>query len=136
MWLINIVYGGQYFNGYAPKYGKSPKSNTASKKVCTIGKLMKKTRFTTGSYKQFSKLKGYIIYCDPPYVGFKCNYKLSFNNEEFWKWCDKMAVYNVVFVSGYNAPKNIQSIFKSKHKLTGTGVQGNKNRVEKLYILY
>jgi site-specific DNA-adenine methylase len=127
-------FGGQWFNCYAPKYGKTSDSTQASTRVIAIGKEMKNTTFTKGDYTQFSNLKGYIIYCDPPYVGHSCRYKATFDNIEFWDWCKSMAKNNIIFVSGYSAPRQASVIFKDKHKLTGR-VQGARDRTEKLYIL-
>jgi site-specific DNA-adenine methylase len=134
-------YGGQWFNGYSPNYGKSKDSTTASKNVQYIAKSLKDVKFTSGSYKQFSNLKGYVIYCDPPYEGTHCRYQkedennISFDIKEFWKWCDEMCHDNVIFVSSYKAPKGIQCIYSSNHKLSGHTMK-ERNRTEKLYLLY
>lgn len=135
-------YGGQFFNGYAPKYGKSSISTRASKNVENIALELKDVQFKNVPYTDFSNLKGYVIYCDPPYEGGWSNYnniksKTAFNINEFWKWCDKMAYDNIIFVSSYKAPKGVECIFTSTHKLTGDDRKmKNKQRTEKLYVLY
>jgi site-specific DNA-adenine methylase len=135
-------YGGQFFNGYAPKYGKTPDSTKASKNVQNISSELKNVQFKNVPYTDFSKLKGYVIYCDPPYEGGWSNYndvksKTAFNGEEFWEWCDKMAYDNIIFVSSYKAPRGTECIFKSTHRLTGDDRHmKNKQRTEKLYLLY
>jgi hypothetical protein len=135
-------YGGQFFNGYAPKYGKNKDSTSASNRIVKIAEKLKDVKFKHGSYEQFSNLKGYIIYCDPPYENSWCNYngiksKNSFNNDKFWKWCNKMSKDNIIFVSSYTAPKNTECIFSISRKLTGDdSFFEKKNRVEKLYLLY
>lgn len=135
-------YGGQFFNGYAPKYGKSLDSTRASKNVQNISKNLKNVIFKKGNYTQYSNLKGYIIYCDPPYENSWSNYnkkksKTNFDITKFWEWCDIMSHDNIVFVSSYMAPKGLDCIFSSEHKLTGDDRNiKNKNRVEKLYLLY
>ncbi len=134
-------YGGQFFNGYAPKYGKSVNSTKASKNVQDIATILNKVQFKEGSYKQFSTLKGYVIYCDPPYEGGWSNYndvksRTAFDIKEFWDWCDEMAYDNIIFVSSYTAPREVDCNFSSTHKLTGDDSKiKNKQRTEKLYLL-
>ena len=135
-------YGGQFFNGYAPKYGKSSNSSRASKNVQDIATELKDVNFKQTSYKHFSNLKGYVIYCDPPYEGGWSNYndvksKTAFDIDEFWEWCDEMAYDNIVFVSSYKAPRGTECVFSSTHKLTGDDRNmKNKQRTEKLFLLY
>jgi site-specific DNA-adenine methylase len=132
-------FGGQFFNGYAPKYGKNIDSTYASNNVESIAKKLENVIIYNKPYTYFSNLKGYIIYCDPPYEKTNSRYyeshkKNSFNSIEFWKWCRNMAKHNIVFVSSYNSPKGIDEIFSSSHKMTGINTN-NKNRTEKLYIV-
>jgi hypothetical protein len=136
-------FGGKFFDGYAPKYGKTIDSTRASNKVVNISKTLKNIIFTHALYTQFSKLKGYIIYCDPPYFNTVNRYydgvnnkKQNFEHTQFWNWCRYMAKDNIIFVSSYNAPKDFSVIFSSTHKLTGIGsANNNKKRTEKLYVL-
>lgn len=89
----------------------------------------------SGPYSQFSNLKGFVIYCDPPYAGTSCRYydgrgykdRLSFDNSAFWKWCDKMSVDNIVFVSEYTAPPSYEKVF---------GPHGKSDRAERLFVKY
>ena len=81
-------------------------------------------------------------YCDPPYSNTISRYytnrsdnKLNFNTDEFWNWCRLMSEHNVIFVSGYSAPRDFRSIMSSSHKLTGISPgKNNKKRVEKLFV--
>ena len=85
----------------------------------------KKVKFTIGEYMQFSKLKNYIIYCDPPYIGTQNAYNIGdiknneFNYLIFLNWCEKMSEHNLVFISDYKKPhKNCHLIWKKgKEKL-------------------
>lgn len=141
-------YGGQYFQGYAPSYGNSKYSTKASKRVIDIAKQIKNVQLKQGDYTQFSKLKGYIIYCDPPYEKTRSQYYKNrgtdenkknivkkFNTEKFYEWCRFMSEKNIIFVSGYMIPKDFECIFQSTHKLSGHKIK-NRNRTEKLYIMY
>ena len=145
-------FGGQFFNGYAPKYNKTTDSTKASQSVIDISKTLNDVQFSFGSYTQYSKLKSYIIYCDPPYDNTVSRYyknaspkgreafsdrKLTFESEKFWIWCRKMSKDNIVFVSSYTAPKDFEEIFSSSHKLTGISANNNdKKRIEKLFLIF
>lgn len=131
-------YGGQYFQGYSPKYGKSDDSSKTSNNISNIATRLKQIEFKAGSYTEFSHLQGYIIYCDPPYQNTACRYydddgkKRIFDTENFWQWCRKMAENNIVFVSSYCAPQDFQCVYSSSHQLTGSSINTRK-RTENLY---
>jgi DNA adenine methylase len=136
-------YGGQYFEGYSPKYGKSKNSSVQSNRVSKIGSDLKNVTFKSGSYTQYSRLKGYVIYCDPPYPNTYYKHyhngdgkKADFDHEEFWEWCRKMCDDNIVFVSSYTAPKDFENIYSNSHILTGANVGKKKKRVERLFLMY
>lgn len=61
-------FGSQFFKGYAPKYGTKSNFLNVAQNVSNIGKLMNDYNvvFKDGSYTQYSNLKNYVIYCDPP----------------------------------------------------------------------
>jgi len=130
-------FGGQFFNGYSTKYGKSGDSSKSSNSVYNIGQKLKHVSLKVCNYDKFSDLNGYVIYCDPPYEKTTSRYyhKLRFDHIEFWSWCRYMAKNNIIFVSSYKAPIGFKSIYSSSHKLTGIGVGVKKKRIEKLYIL-
>jgi DNA adenine methylase len=135
-------FGGKFFDCYAPKYGKTSDSTKASDNVVSIARNIKDVTFKNCSYSIFSRLKGYIIYCDPPYessnsVYFSKDKRMSFNNNSFWDWCRHMSRYNILFISGYTAPKDFTCVFSCSHKLTGIscGNKEEKRRIEKLFIV-
>lgn len=117
-------YMGKYFKPFENRSTKTRRQNTPQKIVDIAAKL-DNVQFTHGSYTQFSQLKGYIIYCDPPYqiqhyYYDQENNKLSFDHDKFWNWCRMMSRNNIVFVSEYNAPDYFQLVWKhenSKEKL-------------------
>jgi site-specific DNA-adenine methylase len=135
-------FGGQFFEGYAPKYGKNPDSTRASNNVNKIATELKKVKFFNKSYKYFSGLKGYVIYCDPPYEQTDSRFygeskKTAFDTKEFWEWCRKMSEENLIFVSSYKTPKGVtgfRKTFSSTHKLTGINTK-NKQRTENLFYI-
>lgn len=127
-------FGGQYFEGYAPKYGKTSDSTRASQKVCNIARKCEDVIFTPSPYTQFSNLKGFVIYCDPPYQGTCYKHCNHFDYEAFWNWCREMAKENMVFVSNYTAPDDFEEIFSLDRRLTGNNISDRK-RVEKLFLI-
>jgi DNA adenine methylase len=129
------AFAGQYFEGYAPKYGKTADSSKASQNVRNIGEELFDVSIKNGNYTQYSNLKNYVIYCDPPYADTKQRYIGTFESGQFWDWCRDMSEHNIIFVSSYKAPKDFQTIFSSQHKLTGNTSGKDKRRVEKLFVL-
>jgi len=131
------AFGGQFFKGFAPKYGKNIDSSPASQRVVEISKQLKDVKIIHGDYRIFSDLRGYIIYCDPPYKGTYCYYsnnsgRLKFDSNMFWAWARSMSRNNMVFISSYNAPSDFREIWSNTHKLTGIGAT-NKIRTERLF---
>ena len=134
-------FGGKYFKGYAPKYGKNSDSTTASKRVVDIGNKLQlhNVVFSHGSYEQYSHLKDYVIYCDPPYMKTESHYKATFSSSDFYDWCRNMSKNNIVLVSEYEAPDDFIPIWSNTSKLTGVskseGGHVSKVRVEKLFLI-
>jgi len=88
-------------------------------------KAIKNVKLKTGDYTMYSDLKGYIIYCDPPYKGTQNGYAIGnsknsyFDYTEFVDWCKKMSEDNIIFISEYTKPcKEATQIWKKdKEKL-------------------
>ena len=134
-------FNGMYFSSYTGNKGDDPTlSIRAPKAVVDIAKNLKEVDFTYGIYNQFSSLKGFIIYCDPPYDNTLQRYKglekESFDSDAFWKWCRKMAKYNIVFVSEYSGPSDIKVIFSKRHELNGGIHTKREIKNENLYLLF
>lgn len=135
-------FGGQYFIGYRRSYSNDNDSRfiKSAEKILEIGEKLKNVKFKHGSYEQFSKLKNYIIYCDPPYQKDSRYYDekgslLKFDYDKFWNWCKTMAKNNMVFVSEYKVPKDdkIKLVFSKPVINTKKGVKHKNN--EKLYLI-
>ena len=140
-------FAGQYFKGYRGIYGNKGEYKKASENVIDIATELKDVIFSQGKYTQFSRLKNYIIYCDPPYTDNSKSYyfdeeynRLTFNHIDFWEWCLKMSKNNIVFVSEYTCPKefeknkHIKKVYEKSVKLTGASPIKRK-RTEKLYMI-
>lgn len=132
-------FGGKYFKGYAPKYGKTLDSSDASSRVVKISTKLSDVLFSYGSYEQYSNLRNCVIYCDTPYDSTEQHYRKSFDSKKFHDWCKRMSNNNIVFVSEYTAPREFEQIWSSTSKLTGVsksqGKHKSKIRTEKLYVL-
>ena len=134
-------YMAKYFQPFDDRHNAKSRQKS-SENVSNIGKKMKgsitdrsEVHFTPGSYEQFSKLSGYIIYCDPPYQKQSHYYTedgkhiTSFDHDKFLNWCRKMSENNIIFLSEYSAPKDFEQIWSISSRTTG------KVMKEKLYIL-
>lgn len=135
-------YGGQYFMGFRGDYGNKTSYHKASQNVIDIAKELKKVKFTSGEYTQFSNLKNYIIYCDPPYKDTsrytdELGVYRKFDDDKFWKWINIMSKNNMIFITEYkNPPKYVKyvNVLTLKYKMTGeTSI--NRNRNEKLFLI-
>lgn len=129
-----------HFYGYMGKYFqpfKTRKKSTLIKnidRVERISKNLKNVTFKSGPYTQYSSLRNYVIYCDPPYQIQSHYYNeksetLDFDHEKFWDWCRKMASNNIVFVSEYKVPKDFEKIYSIQSRTTG------RVRNEKLFVV-
>lgn len=96
-------------------------------------------RFFSKSYKDFSDLKGCIIYCDPPYENTnQLGYIGEFNSKEFYDWCIKMAENNIVLVSSYKIddPRfNLVYTFDKVRSNMQSNNKQTKDTIEKLYMV-
>lgn len=134
-------FGGIYFGSYRNKYLNFSTNNQSSNQVIDIGKILDDNNInvTNGDYRQFSKLKGYIIYCDPPYSCYNRYYddkntRLKFDHDVFWNWCRDMSKYNIVFVSEYKAPNDFKLVY-SKNSIVNYAGKKKKN-IESLYVIH
>ncbi len=121
---VGHLYGymGKYFKPFDSTITNSQRVNTSGK-IREIGGKLSRVTFSHGSYAQFSKLKGCVIYCDPPYQIQNYYYdesdnKKAFDHGQFWDWCRYMARENIVFVSEYEAPSDFDEVWsKGKERL-------------------
>ena len=127
-----LSFGGKFLECYSPKYGKPADCSKQAIKVASIGNSAKDVKFNCDVYTQYSHLKGFVMYCDPPYENTQHRWK--FDHSEFVEWCIMMSKHNMVFVSGFTKPCQIvEIVFKSSLKpqtTNGNPVLG----VEHLYL--
>jgi DNA adenine methylase len=131
------TFRGIYFGGYFNH--KKSKIKTNSDNVIRISNIIKNVKLSSCVYTRFSDLRGYVIYCDPPYNNSEQRYynesskKREFNNFEFWNWCREISRYNLVFVSEYNAPSDFVRLWSKTSLITGIG-KGSCKRIESLFL--
>lgn len=83
-------------------------------------------KIETADYRQL-KMKGCIVYCDPPYRNnaFTNEYFYNFDSDEFWRIAEEWSKDNYVFVSEYIAPPGWVCIWEKKSK----GVFNGRSRL-------
>jgi site-specific DNA-adenine methylase len=132
-------FGGIYFKRFREERCKGSIYKNGITNLQNITEKIKDVKFRSGSYTKFSNLKGYIIYCDPPYAKYNNYYNIDnkiirFDNDKFWDWVREMSKNNIIFVSEYSAPKGIKSVLNIETS-TSYGQGGKVKNIEKLYLL-
>ncbi len=149
-WYVGLVgfcssFGSKYFGGYAydPRYEKRGSNGSAVKSA--IKNLqnqrpqLSNINFTHADFRNFTAkdIRGYVIYCDPPYRG-TTKYKTEeFPYEEFYQWCREMSTYNTVLISEYNMPDDFRYIWQKDAKvLLGQSINKDSvnSKTEKLFV--
>jgi DNA adenine methylase len=137
-----------FYNGFANKkfsgYFCHPNINreksrfiSSIKRIENFHRKFPSANFSTGDYTQYSKLRDYIIYCDPPYENSRQHYLEKFDSEKFYSWCNRMSKHNVVYVSSYIVPNNLnwKVVWEKPIKNTcGSNINDN-DRIERLYMV-
>lgn len=134
-------FGGIWYSGYGEEYYKNPryKKTNLEESIRSTQKLIPKIKkINTIGCKDYTKhkLKGYLIYCDPPYrntLGYK-SVNNTFDSDHFWEIIRNWSKDNIVIVSEYIAPKDFKCIWKKKRK-ESLNPRENNNKIEKLFIL-
>lgn len=145
-WYVGFIgfcctFSGKYFQGYAKTNDKRNRQEEMIRNIKKQAPNLKNIKFINCSFLDLpkDKIKGYVIYCDPPYL---CNVKYGhtkdFPYEEFYQWCRDMSIYNTVLISEYNMPEDFTCIWQKETKVMfnskKNSIDENKNRIEKLYI--
>ena len=91
--------------------------------------------FYQSNYYDLRRLKGAVIYCDPPYAGTK---EYGYAKQEkmdyvrFWNWVRELSKENYVFVSEQVAPDDFEIVWEMEAKRT-CGKDNNFKATEKLF---
>ena len=142
-WFVGLVgfcsFGSKWFGGFRRSYNKdgTPKEETAG----VINNLKKQAPnlkdivFRCRDFRTIKpeKVKGYVIYCDPPYRGTTKYATNTFPYEEFYDWCREMSKNNVVLISEYWMPNDFECIWEGKLKCT-LDKDSRTDKIKKLFI--
>ena len=147
-WYVGLVgffgsFGAKFFGGFARRYNKDGSVFDVPKQA--INSLRKQAPHLKGitfkhcSFQDVNNIKGFVIYCDPPYRG-TTKYKTEkFPHDEYYDWCRKMAKNNIVLCSEYWMPDDFDCIWEKETKAnfdSNRDSNDDKNkRVEKLFII-
>ncbi len=135
---FGFSFGGRYFSSYADKYNHIGKKfgQYAKNSVLKVQPLLQKSNvhIRMKDYSSY-KPKRLLIYCDPPYENTMDFREVEpFDHKKFW---DTMRVWtknNIVFISGYSAPKDFVKVWEQKVYSSAGKNKTNKYVTEKLFI--
>ena len=136
-----LSFGAKWFGGYVKRNDKKCHGDIYSYKSCMKqAPNLKGIDFVCCDFRDIpkDKIKGCVIYCDPPYRN-TTKYKTGdFPYEEYYQWCRDMGRHNIVLCSEYWMPDDFECIWEKKTTTqidSGRKANDRKNdRVEKLYI--
>jgi len=131
-------FAGKWFGGYAKDSTNRNYCLNAKNSILKKMNGFKNTTFQCIDYRDLSPINS-IIYCDPPYKGttqYDTDEVGKFNHDEFWTIIRKWGEYNTVIISEYDAPNDIECIWKRNVRLDIRDKNNQKkNRIEKLFGL-
>ena len=148
-WYVGLVgfcatFSAKWFGGYARgnKSDGTPRDlpNEAIRNIIKQAPSLKGIKFKCCSFLDLpkDKIKGYVIYCDPPYRGTLKYAVEEFPYDEYYQWVREMSKDNIVLCSEYNMPDDFTCIWSKVHKtqIDSKLVADSENniRIEKLYI--
>lgn len=98
-------FGGKEWGGYARD--RAGLRNFAAEQQRFLAKksaAIVRSSFAVADYRDLSPSQS-VIYCDPPYTGTTGYANGGFDHAAFYKWCERMAADNAVFVSEFTIPE-------------------------------
>lgn len=143
-WYLGLVgflgsFGAKYFGGYA-RHNKDDFTEQIQRgSIKNLKKQyddLKDVKFECKDFREIKDVKGYVIYCDPPYKGATKYSTKEFPYDEFYNWCREMSKDNVVLISEYNMPEDFKCIWQKDNKINFDSNRTNANsKIEKLFII-
>lgn len=143
-WYLGLVgflgsFGAKYFGGYA-RHNKNDFTEQIQRgSIKNLKKQyddLKDVKFECKDFREIKNIKGYVIYCDPPYKGATKYSTKEFPYDEFYNWCREMSKDNVVLISEYNMPEDFKCIWQKDNKINFDSNRTNANsKIEKLFII-
>ncbi|MEG1725567.1 MAG: DNA adenine methylase [Anaerovoracaceae bacterium] len=142
-WYVGLVgfcsvFGAKWFGGYARGFKEDKKTlrdipNESIRNLKKQSKSLNGIKFECKDFRTIRDIRGYVVYCDPPYRDTTKYSTSDFPYDEFYDWCRDMSKNNTVLVSEYNMPDDFECIW-SKEVKTSLDVLSQKNRTEKLFF--
>ena len=142
-WYVGLVgfcasFGSKYFGGYARSKRTKDMSRMGMNNLLKQAPNLEGIKFSCKDFREIKDIKGYVIYCDPPYKNTIKYNKRGFPYEEFYVWCREMSKHNTVLISEYDMPTDFECIWEKGIKVSFNSYRGRDNpkdnRVEKLFI--
>lgn len=143
-WYLGLVgflgsFGAKYFGGYA-RHNKDDFTEQIQRgSIKNLKKQyddLKDVKFECKDFREIKDIKGYVIYCDPPYKGATKYSTKEFPYDEFYDWCREMSKDNIVLISEYNMPEDFKCIWQKDNKINFDSNRTNANsKIEKLFII-
>ena len=143
-WYLGLIgflgsFGAKYFGGYA-RHNKDDFTEQIQRgSIKNLKKQyddLKDVKFECKDFREIKDIKGYVIYCDPPYKGSTKYSTKEFPYDEFYDWCREMSKDNVVLISEYNMPEDFKCIWQKDNKINFDSNRTNANsKIEKLFII-
>ena len=144
VWLVGFCcgFGAKYFGGYAraTKEDKITPRDMPGEAIANLKKQspkLKDIKFINCSFLDLpiDKVKGYVIYCDPPYRNTIKYSDEVFPYELFYDWCRELSKHNTVLISEYDMPNDFTCIWEKVTKVNfDSNREQSSKRVEKLFI--
>lgn len=115
-----VSFGGIYFKYFSDSLVKYLPGS--KKDVISRSEKMSAVTFSHGSYTQFDSLRGYVIFCDPPYENNSRYYnennkRIKFDSKSFWEWCHNMSEHNIVIVNENSQKRTDCDIIHLKNRI-------------------
>jgi len=132
---FQLSYGAKWFDTFRrDKVGKRKYDEEAFRNVMKQAPNLKGVKFYHRQFQTLKKdkIKGYVVYCDPPYHNTTKYATNDFPYDEFYQWCIDMSKNNIVLISEYNMPEQFECIWQKELKCT-LDKNSRSDRVEKLW---
>ena len=138
---FQLSYGAKWFDTFRrEKEGKRKYDEEEYKNVMKQAPNLRGIKFYNKSFQELNinKIKGYVIYCDPPYRNTAKYATNDFPYDKFYQWCRDLSKNNIVLISAYSMPDDFEYIWKKDYKCliySSKNINDKaNNRVEKLFI--
>ena len=130
-----VSFGGIYFKFFSESLLKYLPGS--KKDVISRSEKMSNVTFSHGNYRQFDYLKGFVIFCDPPYENNSRYYdennkRLKFDSKLFWEWCKKMSKHNIIVVNENSQKRTDCEIIQLKKRI----IKYNKTKIDSNECLF